>query len=390
MATTTSFHRISFHPTAIAIRNALRTSALLSVVILSAGIAGCSSMSTLTMRPEIPPPAQQQRMGSRAFHHHLALYPPIEDSHDTAILSEVGQRLADASGRDDLAWEFVLTLDPAVRIRAFPGGKVVVSDGMLAACQSEAQLAAVMAHEIGHMLAGHSLPHAHPPGTHARPEAPRHAPDHGRHVETAGSHPNAYNIHQEQEADSIALSLLAQAGYDPEVIRSIWLAHGKHGDQLSANPSRHPLDHNRRISLMETLSQAKQVYRSHNDPRGSGQTIAYTARAPRESAPQIASAPTHPTFPGVVWSPAQRRGGAKPDGWSADLAEAQWLAPADAAHDPVDTVIQVEHEWTTPAESRTVVEDPSDNADHEAPQDGPLLRPILRDDLHDAGLRPIE
>ena len=390
MATLTSFHRTSLHTTAIAIRSALRTYALLSVVILSAGIAGCSSMSTLTMRPEVPPPAQQQRMGSRAFHHHLALYPPIEDSHDTAILAEVGQRLADASGRDDLAWEFVLALDPAVRIRAFPGGKVVVSDGMLAACQSEAQLAAVMAHEIGHMLAGHSLRHAHPADAHAELQSSQHAPDHGRHVETAGSHPNAYNVNKKQEADSIALSLLAQAGYDPEVIRSIWLAHGKHGDQLSANPSRHPLDHNRRISLMETLSQAKQVYQSHNDPRGSGQAIAYTARAPRESAPQIASAPSHPEFPGVVWSPAQRRGGAKPDGWNSDLAEAQWLAPAEGSNAPTNAVIQVEHEWSTPAESRTVVTDDSDDADPDAPQDGPMLRPILRDDLQDAGLRPIE
>lgn len=366
----------------------------LLAVILSAGIAGCSSVSTLVMRPESPSPARRTLLGSRAYHHHLSLYPPAEDTAGTTIVAEVGERLAAASGRKELPWEFVLVLDPEVRVSAYPGGKVVVSDGMLAACRSEAQLAAAMAHEMGHMLAGHPISHTAPINGAGEPAASGEGSDGtGTQANASAGRPTVYSRHEEEEADSLALSMLVQAGYDPEVVRSAWLGGG---NRSSANQARHPLDHNRRISLMESLTQAKQVYASHSAPLGSGQSITYRSRVPREPAPQIAGAPHRADMSVDIWTPAERRGGAKPDGWNTDLAESKWLPPDEGNQRPKhNQIIQVQHEWASPAtdrsdDDRKMPDEQADSTVSETGSAGPILLPRMRDDLREAGLRPIE
>ena len=56
-----------------------------------------------------------------------------------------------------LDWEFVVVDDPQLNAMAAPGGKVLVYTGLLRALQQEDQLAAVLSHEIAHVLARHTV-----------------------------------------------------------------------------------------------------------------------------------------------------------------------------------------------------------------------------------------
>ena len=72
-------------------------------------------------------------------------------------VSALGMTMARASERPNLPWEFHVIDDPAVNAFAAPGGFIFVTRGLLGYLNSEAQLAAVVGHEIGHVAAKHSV-----------------------------------------------------------------------------------------------------------------------------------------------------------------------------------------------------------------------------------------
>src|SRR5262245_28294106 len=78
------------------------------------------------------------------------------DSASQRFVAEVGRRLAANSERPNLPWTFRVADDAAVNAFAIPGGHLYVTRGILAHLNSEAELAAVLGHEIGHVTARHS------------------------------------------------------------------------------------------------------------------------------------------------------------------------------------------------------------------------------------------
>jgi predicted Zn-dependent protease len=77
-----------------------------------------------------------------------------------SYLREVGLRLVaqvrDTRYRDGLAWEFTLLDSEVINAFALPGGKVFISRGLLSRMTNEAQLAAVLGHEVAHVTAQHT------------------------------------------------------------------------------------------------------------------------------------------------------------------------------------------------------------------------------------------
>ena len=71
-------------------------------------------------------------------------------------VDQVGQRVASHAPRPDLKYHFEILDTPEVNAFALPGGHIYITRGMLAYLDSEAQLAAVLAHEVGHVVARHS------------------------------------------------------------------------------------------------------------------------------------------------------------------------------------------------------------------------------------------
>jgi len=71
-------------------------------------------------------------------------------------VTSVGERLAATSERKDIHYTFTVIDSPIVNAFALPGGYVYVTRGLLALARNEAELAGVLAHEIGHITARHA------------------------------------------------------------------------------------------------------------------------------------------------------------------------------------------------------------------------------------------
>jgi len=84
----------------------------------------------------------------------MSRYP---DTKVQEYVDQLGKRIAAASERPKLPWSFTVLDDPAVNAFALPGGPVFVTRGLLTHMTSEAELASVVGHEIGHITARHSV-----------------------------------------------------------------------------------------------------------------------------------------------------------------------------------------------------------------------------------------
>jgi predicted Zn-dependent protease len=79
-----------------------------------------------------------------------------EDAALQRYVETIGMRLAKASERPNLPWHFAVVDEPAINAFALPGGYIYVTRGILPFLDSEAELAGVLGHEIGHVTARHS------------------------------------------------------------------------------------------------------------------------------------------------------------------------------------------------------------------------------------------
>ncbi|MGQ0642774.1 MAG: M48 family metalloprotease, partial [Gemmatimonadaceae bacterium] len=101
--------------------------------------------------------SQEIEMGRQASRQTLQSMPEIPEAAMKSLVSQMGLRIARASERPNLPWEFHTLDDPAVNAFALPGGFIFVSRGLLTHLNSEAELAQVVGHEIGHVTAKHSV-----------------------------------------------------------------------------------------------------------------------------------------------------------------------------------------------------------------------------------------
>jgi len=133
----------------------LRTT--LSVVLLGV-VAGCA-VNPATGRRELSliSEAQEIQMGRDADIDVTASIGLVDDPELQAYVTGIGQRLAAVSERPALPWSFKVVDDPVVNAFAIPGGFIYVTRGILAHFDSEAELAAVLGHEIGHVTARHTV-----------------------------------------------------------------------------------------------------------------------------------------------------------------------------------------------------------------------------------------
>lgn len=99
---------------------------------------------------------QEAAMGKDADEQFHGLYGDFELPSVQAYVDSVARPLAAVSERPGLPWTFRVVDDPQVNAFALPGGYVYVTRGILAHMNSEAELAGVLGHEIGHVTARHS------------------------------------------------------------------------------------------------------------------------------------------------------------------------------------------------------------------------------------------
>ena len=101
--------------------------------------------------------APQKALGAREHPKILAKFGGVYGDRAAAgYVAVIGGRLAAASESPNLGFTFTLLDSPVVNAFALPGGFIYISRGLMALAEDEAELAGVLGHEIGHVVARHS------------------------------------------------------------------------------------------------------------------------------------------------------------------------------------------------------------------------------------------
>ena len=143
----------------------------------------------------------------------------------TRYVQRVGQKLAAVSDRKDLPYEFAVLNNDVPNAWALPGGKIAINRGLLVLLESEAELAAVLGHEIVHAAAKHGAQQqtqgtllgigAFALGAATQQSAYRDLIATGTQI-GAGAWQARYSRSHELEADAYGIEYMVAAGYDPE------------------------------------------------------------------------------------------------------------------------------------------------------------------------------
>ena len=129
-------------------------------LVAAALLAGCTTMvNPVTGREErsVMSEADEIAEGRKAHQQVLQEYGVYGDARLQAYVSGLGQKLAQQSHRAGLQWTFTVLDSPEINAFALPGGYVYINRGLMAYLNSEAELAAVLGHEIGHITARHAV-----------------------------------------------------------------------------------------------------------------------------------------------------------------------------------------------------------------------------------------
>ncbi len=146
----------------------------------------------------------------------------LPDSVWQAYLNEVGQRIARVCDRQDIEYHFKVIQSDQVNAFAAPGGYIYFYTGLLREMDNEAEMAAVMAHEISHVVARHGIKRLQKAlGVALAYELAFGGEGAGQALDAAiglgmGLVFAGYSRSAEREADRFGIHYMAKAGYDPQ------------------------------------------------------------------------------------------------------------------------------------------------------------------------------
>jgi predicted Zn-dependent protease len=183
-------------------------------------VTGKSEWSTMS-------PEREVALGRQAAAQVQAEMGLVDDPALSAYVDQIGQRLARHSPRQDVAYHFAVADMAEPNAFALPGGWIYVSRGLLVITNSEAELANVIGHEIGHVAARHAAQReTRAAGVgilSALGTAAAGAVGGGTAAQAVGQlgqvagagYIASYGRDQERQSDEVGQGLTAAAGWDP-------------------------------------------------------------------------------------------------------------------------------------------------------------------------------
>lgn len=230
----------------------------------------CNTSPTGRRQITLVDDAEMNEMGAQAFVE-MKTKTPIDTRANTnayvkCIVESQLVVTTDTTGVEH--WEVVVFKDNIPNAFALPGGKIGVYTGMFSVAKNKDQLAAVIGHEIGHVIARHG---------NERVSQNQLASGSMKMLETLGKPAVAgalgmgakfgvllpFSRQHESEADLIGLEIMAKAGFDPRESVKLWqnmsaLSSGKPNELLSTHPS----DETRMRQLNEAMPKAMALFES--------------------------------------------------------------------------------------------------------------------------------
>jgi predicted Zn-dependent protease len=222
--------------------------------------------------------AQELALGVQAYREVLSQEPITRDPTAVEPLRRIVARLAAVADRPDYRWEVnAIKDDKTVNAFVLPGGKIAVYTGIFPVAKTEAGMAIILGHEVGHAIARHAgerlsqylgaqiIGQALAIGVQGSPYGGMIMAAYGLGAQVGVLLP--YSRLQESEADRIGMVLAAKAGYDPQVAVEVWQRMASlPGRRPPAFLSTHPEPEARLQDIKAFLPQARAEFRPHPDP----------------------------------------------------------------------------------------------------------------------------
>jgi predicted Zn-dependent protease len=201
-----------------------RAALLCAALVLAACTAMPSPMATQASLPTPPAKQADVDMSPAVLREHqriLAAYGGVyDDPKLQAMIEQTVDRLVAASEKLDQHYKVTMLNSQSINAFALPTGQLYVTRGLIALADDESELASVLAHEMGHVIARHA---------ELREQQARQADLVNRVITDVVTDPEAgalalaksklalasFSRAQEFEADAIGIGIAARAGYDP-------------------------------------------------------------------------------------------------------------------------------------------------------------------------------
>lgn len=240
-------------------------------------LAACATSPTGRNQFVFMPESQMITMGVQSFNKLLEEMPRVNDEGMNQYVQCIGDAitqlpLVQAMSND---WEIVVFDDPSANAFALPGGRIGVHKGLLTVAVTAGQVAAVMGHEVGHVLARHGNERV----------SQTFAANQGLSLlegwlgttdyKNQGAIMSALGVGtqvgvllpfgrtQESEADAIGKELMARAGFDPRESIALWQNMARGSSSSGGTPeflSTHPSHDTRIEGLNENMASAVALY----------------------------------------------------------------------------------------------------------------------------------
>ncbi len=240
--------------------------------LVAAGVVACAvNPATGSRQLMLISESQEIAMGREYDQDVAASIGLYADSGLQRYIQQFGARLAATSERPNLPWSFHVVDDPVVNAFALPGGFIYVTRGILAHLNSEAELAGVVGHEIGHVTARHSVSQMSKQqlaqiglavGTIASPE-----------FERVGALASAgvgvlflkYSRDAERQADDLGLRYMRRVNYDPREMPHVFemltrVSQAEGGGRVPEWLATHPDPENRRGRIEQEIAALPQTF----------------------------------------------------------------------------------------------------------------------------------
>jgi predicted Zn-dependent protease len=252
---------------------------LITLVTMLSLLTACQKSPSGRSQLALMPDSMMAQLGNEAFADLKSQQPVETNPAVNAFVQCVARHVIEAASRvyppDAMprSWEVVVFDDPQPNAFALPGGKIGVNTGMIRLAQTQAQLAAVIGHEVGHVLADHGNERMtqqlgiqsvlYLVGFFSEGEAGQRLFLEALGIGSQLGIALPFSRAHEREADLLGLDIMAIAGFEPQESVSLWrnmAAAG--GSQQLEFLSTHPAHESRIERLQEQMEGAMTLYQA--------------------------------------------------------------------------------------------------------------------------------
>jgi predicted Zn-dependent protease len=245
---------------------------LLVTLATALAVVACATSPTGRHQLKLVSDSELTQMGVASFTELKQKTPATKDSTQAAYVQCVARGITAAVPKMNwhvtipTSWEVVTFQSDDVNAFALPGGKIGVYTGLLKVATTQDQLAAVIGHEVSHVLAGHSAERvsSNAVGQLGTAVASAYTGISAERLSVATQtlFLLPYSRAHESEADILGMDLMAKAGFDPSAAITLWENMSKQsgGRAQPQIMSTHPSNETRIHDLTKRLAQDAPVY----------------------------------------------------------------------------------------------------------------------------------